>query len=66
MQSGLLQRDTTALLVIDLQAKLVPAIIESGRVIRNAQLLLKQMRELASRMNEIARQAEEENSHDTQ
>lgn len=41
MQSGMLQRDSTALLVVDLQAKLVPAIFESGRVIRNTQLLLR-------------------------
>jgi nicotinamidase-related amidase len=39
--SKLLDRDSSALVVIDLQAKLVPAIFESERVIRNAQLLLR-------------------------
>lgn len=36
----LLERETAALLVLDLQAKLVPAIFEAQRVIRNTQLLL--------------------------
>jgi len=36
----LLGRETAALLVLDLQAKLVPAIFEAERVIRNTQLLL--------------------------
>lgn len=38
---GLLDRRSAALVVIDFQAKLVPEIFESGRVIRNAQLLLR-------------------------
>ena len=37
----LADRNSAALVVIDLQAKLVPAIFESERVIRNAQLLLR-------------------------
>ena len=39
--SKLLDPKSSALLVIDLQAKLVPAIFESTRVVRNAQLLLR-------------------------
>jgi nicotinamidase-related amidase len=39
--SKLLDRRTAALVLVDLQAKLVPAIFESERVIRNAQLLLR-------------------------
>jgi nicotinamidase-related amidase len=38
--SKLLDRKSAALVVIDLQAKLLPAIFERERVIRNAQLLL--------------------------
>jgi nicotinamidase-related amidase len=43
MNSGskLLERGSSALVLIDLQAKLVPAIFEAERVIRNAQLLLR-------------------------
>jgi nicotinamidase-related amidase len=37
----LLDRKAVALVVLDLQAKLVPAIFEPQRVIRNAQLLLR-------------------------
>jgi nicotinamidase-related amidase len=37
----LLDRKSVALLVIDLQAKLLPAIFESARVMRNCQLLLR-------------------------
>jgi nicotinamidase-related amidase len=36
-----LERASTALLVLDLQAKLVPAMCEPERVIRNAQILLR-------------------------
>jgi nicotinamidase-related amidase len=39
--SKLLDAKAAALLVLDLQAKLVPAIFESERVIRNARLLLR-------------------------
>ena len=39
--SKLLERHSTALVMIDLQAKLLPAIFEAGRVVRNAQLLLR-------------------------
>jgi nicotinamidase-related amidase len=39
--SKLLDARTAALVVIDFQAKLVPAIFEADRVIRNAQLLLR-------------------------
>ncbi len=39
--SKLLDRGSSALVVIDLQAKLVAAIFESQRVIRNAQMLLR-------------------------
>ncbi len=39
--SKLLDRASSALVVIDLQAKLVPAIFERERVIRNTQLLLR-------------------------
>ncbi len=39
--SKLLDRGSTALVIIDIQAKLVPAIFEPERVIRNAQLLLR-------------------------
>jgi nicotinamidase-related amidase len=38
---NLLDAKSTAMVVIDFQAKLVPAIFESERVIRNAQLLLR-------------------------
>ena len=37
----LLDRSSVALLVLDVQAKLLPAIFESARVIRNCQLLLR-------------------------
>jgi nicotinamidase-related amidase len=40
-ESRLLEAKSAALVVIDLQAKLVPAIFESHRVIRNTQLLLR-------------------------
>jgi nicotinamidase-related amidase len=39
--SKLLDPKSSALVVIDLQSKLVPAIFESARVVRNAQLLLR-------------------------
>ncbi len=39
--SRLLDHRTAALVVLDLQTKLVPAIVEPDRVIRNCQLLLK-------------------------
>ena len=39
--SKLLDRNSTAVVVIDLQAKLLPAIFENSRVLRNAQLLLR-------------------------
>jgi nicotinamidase-related amidase len=39
--SQLLDHRTSALVILDLQAKLVPAILEPERVIRNCQLLLK-------------------------
>jgi nicotinamidase-related amidase len=41
LNSRLLDRDSTALVMIDLQAKLLPAIFEAGRVVRNSQLLLR-------------------------
>lgn len=37
----LLDRESAALVVLDLQAKLVPAVFESQRVVRNCQLLLR-------------------------
>ena len=40
-ESKLLDRTSAALVIIDLQAKLVPAIFESERVIRNADRLLR-------------------------
>ena len=39
--SKLLDRNSTALVMIDLQAKLLPAIFEAGRVVHNARLLLR-------------------------
>lgn len=39
-QAPPLDRDNSALLVVDLQEKLVPAIFEHGRVVRNAVLLI--------------------------
>jgi nicotinamidase-related amidase len=41
LSARLLERKSVALLLIDLQAKLLPAIFESDRVIRNCQLLLR-------------------------
>lgn len=37
----LLERESVALIVVDLQSKLLPAVFESERVLRNAQLLLR-------------------------
>ena len=41
LSTKLLDRKSTALLVIDLQSKLMPVIFESQRVIRNCQVLLR-------------------------
>jgi len=41
IQSRLLDRSSTALIVLDLQAKLVPAMFDPQGVIRNAQILLR-------------------------
>ena len=43
---SLLERGRTALVVVDLQAKLLPAIAESERVLRNGVLLLRLARVL--------------------
>lgn len=42
----LIQRDTSLLLLVDLQEKLAPAIFESERVIRNSVRLLKAAQQL--------------------
>jgi len=44
--AGSLQRERTALVVVDLQAKLLPAIAENDRVLRNTLLLLRLARVL--------------------
>ncbi len=46
LHARLLERESVELLVIDLQAKLLPALFEPARVVRNCQLLLRLAQEL--------------------